>query len=296
MSERTATLLVALSAGAWGTWSLFSRSSGVAPIWQSSFILLVIGLCTLPLALASTRQAPPRARTLWLLVLLLGLFDAGNYVFFFSAIERGPVGVAVLAHYLAPVIVAALAPALLGEALGRRTPGALLASLVGLGLLLFGSGRSQAGALPAALLGGASAFFYAGNTLVSKRLLGPFTGAELLSYHCLLASLLLAGAAPFVAGPAPALGLLLGKTLAGALLLGCGAGAVFYLGLARIPAQRAAVLTYFEPLVAALVGVLAWGERLDALSVLGAVLIVAGGVLVATADDGAVGATPGASG
>ena len=121
---------------------------------------------------------------------------------------------------------------------------------------------------------------------MSKRLLGEFSSAELLSYHCFISSFLLAGAAPFLAGPAPALHLFLGRLLAGALLLGCGSGALFYLGLARISAQRAAVLTYFEPLVAALVGVIFWGERLSWIAIVGAAMIVAGGVAVATAEDG----------
>ena len=293
MSELQATLLVALSAAGWGTWTLFTRGLGLAPIWMSVMILLVIAVTSLPLALRRSLARPrdlaaPRAawRTLPSLVALLGLFDAGNYYFFFSAIERGPVGVAVLAHYLAPVLVAVLAPLLLAEPLGARTPAALAASLAGLSLLLFGAGGIHGDALPAALLGGASALFYGGNTLVSKRLLRELGPAELLSYHCFISAALLALVAPALAGPAPSLALFAGRPLAGALLLGVACGAGFYLGLARIPAQRAAVLTYFEPLVAALVGVLVWHERLGAIGAVGAALIVAGGIAVATSRNG----------
>jgi len=62
-----------------------------------------------------------------------------------------------------------------------------------------------------------------------------------------------------------------------------GAGAMaFYLGLKRIAAQRAAVLTYLEPLVAALVGALAFGERLSVAALAGGALIVLGGADVVT--------------
>ena len=295
-SELRATLLVALSAAGWGTWSLFLRGCGIAPIWQSVLILVVVALVSLPVALRHSlaRPCPERVRAIDAptgtavligLVALLGAFDAGNYYFFFSAIARGPVGIAVLAHYLAPVMVAALAPLVLAEPLSVRTPAALVASLVGLGMLLFGAGGIHGDALPAAILGGASAFFYGGNMLTSKRLLRDLSGAELLSFHCFISAALLALLAPFVAGAAPPLTLFLGRPLVGTLLLGCLCGATFYLGLAKIPAQRAAVLTYFEPLVASLVGVFVWGEQLGALGVAGAGLILAGGIAVATADD-----------
>ena len=282
------TLLVALAAGGWGTWSLFLRGSGLQPSWQSVLILVVITVGSLPAALLGARpHARARAPSLWWMLVVLGLLDAGNYVLFFSAIDRGPVGVAVLCHYLAPVVVAALAPWFLGERLGKRTPLALAASLCGLGLLVLGGGGLSGDALPAALLGAASAFFYGGIILVSKRLLPDFSGAELLAYHCAVSALVLGllalapAGVPGAGGPLPALASFGGRPLVGAVLLGVIGAQVFYVGLRRIPAQRAAVLSYFEPLVAAAVGVLAWGERLRPMGIAGGLLICAGGVVVA---------------
>jgi drug/metabolite transporter (DMT)-like permease len=189
--------------------------------------------------------------------------------------------VAVLTHYLAPVVVAAFAPLLLREPLGRRTPWALLASLAGLSLLVLGQVFGAGGAAgPAALLGAASALFYGANTLVSKKLLGPLSNAELLSYHCALSALILAGLAP---EPPPSLRAFLWLPLAGALLVGAAGGALYYAGLRVIPAQRASVLTYLEPLVAAVVGALVFGERLGAAGLLGAALILGGGVFIVLA-------------
>jgi drug/metabolite transporter (DMT)-like permease len=65
------------------------------------------------------------------------------------------------------------------------------------------------------------------------------------------------------------------------VLVGACGGALFYFGLQRIPAQRAAVLTYLEPLVASLVGALAFGERLGVTGVAGALCILAAGAAVA---------------
>jgi drug/metabolite transporter (DMT)-like permease len=128
------------------------------------------------------------------------------------------------------------------------------------------------------LLGTLSALFYGGNTLVTKKLFRQFGAAEVLSYHCFIAALLVALAARSAPPPLPAF---LWSPLAGALLLGAGGASLFYLGLRWIPAQRAAVLTYLEPVVAAIVGAAAFGEHLGPAGLFGATLLIAGGAAVA---------------
>src|SRR5207253_5123687 len=124
------------------------------------------------------------------------------------------------------------------------------------------------------------ALFYGGNTIVTKKLFAEFSPAEVLSYHCFLAAALVALSAR---EPPPAWHAFLWSPLLGALLLGACGASLFYAGLRWIPAQRAAVLTYLEPVVAALVGALFFGERLGAWGALGAALILGGGVAVALA-------------
>lgn len=284
-------LLVGAAAAGWGTWTLFLRGSGIAAPWQSILILLVVAAVSLPGALRGGGRPHQRSRSprLWLLVGLLGLSDAGNFICFFSALERGPIAVAVVTHYLAPVVVAILAPPVLREPLGRRTPLALVCALAGLAMLVSGTGGASGTALPAALLGGASALFYGVNTLLGKRLLRDFSPAELLSFHSVLAAAVLL---PLAGGHPPPLELLLWRPLLGALFIGYGCGALFLAGLRRAPAQRAAVLTYLEPLIATAVGALAFHESLPRLSILGGALILAGGaaiVLEPVADAGGVG-------
>jgi len=263
------TAAVALAAAGWGLWSLFLRGSGVPAVWQSILILSVIAAVWLLPALRGYRE---RSRRAWALLALLGVADAANYVLFFAAVDRGPVQVAVLTHYLEPVVVAVLAPAVLREPLRARTVAALAAALVGLVLLV---GGARADPITAAL-GAASAFFYAANVLLSKLLFEDFSPAELLAYHCGLAALLLL---PFAGAPPP-FASFIGRPLIGALFVGAGGAAVFYWGLLRVPAQRAAVLTYLEPLVASMVGAVAFGERLGVLGLGGAALILGGGLLV----------------
>ena len=267
---------MAVAAAGWGLWALFLRGHGLPPAWQSVMILSLIALAWLPAAVRSSLARGRRGSLAWGLLAACALTDAGNYLCYFGALDRGPIALAVLTHYFAPVVVALLAPLLLKEALTQRTMVALLASLCGLALLV---GGAQGSAMTA-LLGGASAVFYGLNTLVTKRLLDDFSAPEVLSYHCAISALLVL---PF-AGPLPIARAFPWSPAAGALLLGACGAALFYAGLKLIPASRAAVLTYLEPLVAALVGYFAFAEPLGIAGLAGGGMIVAGGALVALAD------------
>ena len=275
----TGTLLVALAAGGWGTWALFLRGHGLPPAWQSVMILSVIALAWLPAAVRASLRRAARSRMAWLLLGAAAVTDAGNYLCYFGALDRGPIALAVLTHYLAPVVVAVLAPALLREALTRRTVVALAVSLGGLALLVLGDGGLAAASGRTAALGAGSAVFYGLNTLLTKKLLDDFAASELLAWHC-------AGSAALVAlfaGAPPPVSAFFWGPMAGALLLGALGAALFYAGLRAIPAQRAAVLTYLEPLVAALVGSFCFAEPLGRAGLAGGALIIAGGAAVALA-------------
>jgi drug/metabolite transporter (DMT)-like permease len=270
----TGTALVAVAAAGWGTWTLFLRGHGLPAEWQSVMILSVIAIAWLPAAVVASWRRARRSGTAWALLVACAVTDAGNYICYFGALDRGPIALAVLTHYIAPVVVALLAPLLLREPLTRVTVVALIVSLCGLGLLV---GGAAAGSFVTAALGSASAVFYGLNTLVTKRALDDFEPSELLSYHCFLA----AGIVALFARTAPPLPRFLWSPVAGSFLLGACGAALFYVGLRRIPANRAAILTYLEPLVAAIVGYVAFGEPLGPAGVAGGALIVAAGAAVA---------------
>ena len=271
------TLFVALGAAGWGTWALFLRGHGLPPAWQSVMILSVIALAWLPGAIRASGKRPARRFAAWALLGGAAVTDAGNYLCYFGALDRGPIALAVLTHYLAPVVVAVLAPVFLREALTRRTALALAVSLGGLALLVLGGGGLASASGRTAALGAGSAVFYGLNTLFTKKLLDEFAASELLAYHCVLSAAMVA----LFAGAPPAPSAFLWSPVAGALLLGAVGAALFYAGLRAIPAQRAAVLTYLEPLVAALVGWLCFAEPLGAAGLAGGALIIAGGAAVA---------------
>jgi drug/metabolite transporter (DMT)-like permease len=219
--------------------------------------------------------------TVGLLVANAG-FAAGNIVTYFGALRFTTVAVAVLTHYLAPVLVAVAAPWVEGE----RVRGARLAALVataGLVLVLepwaepIGRGELWLGAG----LGAASAFFYAGNVFVARRLEPRIGASATIAYHALIAALLLAPL--LVVDSADIDGRALGLLALGAAVPGALAGVLFVTGLGQIGSSRAAVLAYLEPLVAVVIGWSVWGEALGPPAGAGAVLIVGAGIRVSVA-------------
>jgi len=264
--------MVASAALLWGGWSLVLRPSGLAAPQSSLVVLLVLALP----APFVVRRARLRDRGAALALVVLGLADVGNMVLYFAAIHRGPVAVAVLTHYLAPVLVALAAP-WLGD---PRSPRALWAapfSLLGLGLLVWRPGGEAPGVTAA--LGAGSAVFYAAVVFAARRAGRSWPPVAVTSLHAVISAatllLLLGGEAL----PPPGPGTL--RVAAGALVCGIVASLLFYGGLSRVAAPVAGALTYLEPLSAAVVGALAFGERLGWSALVGAAVIVAGGVWVA---------------
>jgi drug/metabolite transporter (DMT)-like permease len=280
--------LVSIAAICWGFWPYFLRNAEKYGGVDSSFesvvamgLLALVAACLVP----RDRVRAHADRRAWLGIVWLALGDALNVWFFFRAYQTTTVAIAVLSHYLTPIFIAIAAPLVLGEKSDRRTSIAVAVSFLGLVLLL---APWQSHASPSLLLGAAfgaaSAFFYASNVLVTKRLVPIFSGSEMSFYHALLATPLLALMVPRAAWTSidpQALHWL----LAGSLVCGAFPGLFFVWGLRMIPASRASTLTLLEPLVAVVVvGVLIFGETINVLGGTGGILILAGAALVLARD------------
>ncbi len=269
------TVMVLGAAASWGTWSLFLRPMNLPPTLTGPIVFLVMGLVCLPWCLRLPNAAwTPRIK--WLLI-ANGVFDALNVLAFFSALAHTTVAVAVLTHYLAPCLIALAAPWIDRQ----RTPGALPAAAVALaGLVLVltpwqtatGTGSVGLGAA----LGAASAVCYAGNVFVVGRVAMVIGPIRAMGYHALIAGVLLLPLA------LPDVGALTASNVAilviAGITIGAISGVVFVAGLERIGAAQAAVLTYAEPLVAVLIGVVYWHEATSAWAIIGGILILGAGL------------------
>ncbi len=279
---------IALVAAFWGSIGLVVREIDLSAVAIVTFRVVIasVGVAVFLLARPDDHgrrvvvHAPGRT-------VLQGLMLAAHWVLFFAALQRAPVGLVVLFVYVAPVLVAALAPVLLHEPLTGR-----LVAAVGLGLagtaLLLGPGTDGVevtGVVYAVL----AAVLMAGLILNARSLSPSYGGLRLALAEVGIAAVVLVPVAVVQGGGWPDR-----SAWAWLLVLGLVHTALclaVYLGAMRhVPAVHVSVLSYLEPLSAALLGWLVLDEALGLGTVLGGLLVVAGGLLVLGTPGGA--ATP----
>ena len=267
--------MVTLAAASWGTWSLFLRPTHLSALVTSPLLFLIMGLTALPFALRGPRTRWDRET-----LTLLGLnaaFDALNVLTFFGAISTTTIAIAVLTHYLAPILIALAAPRIDRVQTPGAGPAALVA-LAGLVIVLEPWREVAEGAALGAVLGVVSAVCYAGNTFVVRRLAERIGAPRAMAYHSLIAAVLMA---PLLIGHTDLRTQDVGLLAAGAITIGAGSGILYVVGLTRIGSARAAVLTFAEPLVAVIVGAVVWEEPLHPLAAVGGAMVLGAGIYVA---------------
>jgi drug/metabolite transporter (DMT)-like permease len=268
--------MVTIAAASWGTWSLFLRPTGLSALVSSPLMFAVMAVVAFPFTL---REPPARwDRTTLLLLAGNTVSDAINVITFFAALTYTTVAIAVLTHYLAPILIALAAP----RVEGTYTRGARMSAVCALGglvVILEPWHGAHAGHVIGALLGLASAVAYAANVFVVRRLAERLGPARVMSYHSALAAVVMLPLA--VSGLATVRWADAGLLAAGATTIGALSGILFIAGLARIGAARSAVLTFAEPLVAVAVGALVWDEPLRPLAAVGGALVIGAGIHVA---------------
>lgn len=204
----------------------------------------------------------------------LGLLIAAQFTLYFAAIRETSVASAVMVTYAAPVFILILAPVILGERLTRVRVGATGVSLAGVALIAVASGTGQVRGLGVALAAGA-ALAFALLLVLFKRFAGGLDATTVVFWESVVAAVvlspfaLLASYAALDAGQVAAV-LVLGVVLSGMVTV------MFVTALRWVPATTGGVLTYLEPLSAALLAVLLLDEALTLPVVLGGVAIIVG--------------------
>jgi drug/metabolite transporter (DMT)-like permease len=245
--------------------------------------------------------APARLRlTLRELPFLLAFGVAGlAFVqwFYFLAIHRLTIGVALLIEYLAPLLVALWARFAYKDPVRRRIWAALGLALVGLALIVnvFGGGTSLAGDGVAFALAGAVA--YATYVLLAEHVVGGRDAVSLLAWGFLFASVFWAVLAPWWSFPGhlltrqTSLHGQLGSVhspvwLLAAWMIAFGTIVPFFLlvsALRHLSASRVAIVAMLEPVAGALVAWAWLSESLDRLQLTGAAVVLAAIALAQTA-------------
>lgn len=208
-----------------------------------------------------------------------GVVLAAHWVALVAALQRAPVGTVLLVVYLAPVGVAALAPAALGERVTGRTLAAVGLGVGGVALVASPSiGSPEATGVALAAVSGALMVVL---VLVAKSLAGAYGGVRLAYGQLAVAGVVLVPVAA-TAGWGPPRAAWLWLVVLG--LVHTALAMLLYLGaMAHLPASDVAVLMGLEPASGVLVGWLLLSERPTAATLAGGALIVAAGALVGTA-------------
>ena len=269
-------LFIALAAALWGSLGVVSRlilEAGVAPLELSVWRALIAGALFALHALRRRRIRVAHAD----LPALVAFAVVGVSVFYLSyllAVRTGGAALAAILLYTAPAWVAIAGALWLHEPMSRAKLAALALTLAGVACVALGG--SAGGGIrigPAALGWGLlSGLVYASYYLFGKRYFTRYEAPTLFMYVLPLGALALLPAVHF----APKSGATWGWIAFVGIVPTYLALQLYEAGLRRVEATRAVTVATLEPVIAAVLAWLVWGEALRPLGYAGAALVLAG--------------------
>lgn len=269
--------LIVGSAIAFGAMAIFARFAYASGVDVPSLLALRFALAAVLLAmLAGLRRVPrPRGRDMVVLVAMGGVGYASQSLAFFTALTLAPAGVVALLLYLYPALVAILGALFLREPLKLAGVAALVVALIGMVLTVAPAIGHAGSAHPLGIvLAIVSAVIYSIYIVVGTRVSTRVSPDAMSATVCAAAALVFVGAA-LVRGmhwPQSVAGW--GAVGAIALVSTVIAITLFFAGLARVGATRAATLSTVEPIVTVVLGALILDERITPVQVAGGALIL----------------------
>lgn len=272
---KKATIMIVVSMGIFGTIGAFKRyiavSAGELALYRAVLAAALIGVVLLvtrnPVPWSGIRKQLP-------ILLISGAAMGINWILLFEAYEHTTVSAATLSYYFAPVIVTALCPILFKEKLTGKQIACFVVSTVGL-VLITGLDSGEGDHLMGILFGLGAAAFYATVIMLNKFIKGV-DGIHRTFLQFLAAIVVLV---PYVAMTG-------GVTLGGLntsgwinlLIVGLVHTGLCYIlyfsALKELPGQKAAILSYIDPLVAVLVSVTFLQEAMEPLQWVGGIMIL----------------------
>lgn len=273
---KRARMMLVTSMVIFGTIGLFKKAipvtSGELALYRAILALVLLG----GVMLVTRQRIPLRSLGKQLpLLLISGAAMGVNWILLFESFNHS-VALGTLSYYFAPVIVTAACPMLFKEKLTARQIVCFIVSTLGLAIITCASGMGEGTSyLLAVLFGLGAAVFYASVILLNKFITNVVgLHRTILQFVSAVVTLI-----PYVA-------LTSGVTLGGMNALGwvcllivgfihTGLAYVMYFpSIKELPGQKAAILSYIDPLVAVLISVLILREPMNALQLLGGAMIL----------------------
>lgn len=268
--------MLVVSMTIFGTLGVFVRnipvSSGELALYRAVLAALLIAVF-----LIVTRQKIPFANIKKEVPLLLasGVAMGINWILLFQAYKYTTVSLATLSYYFAPVIVTVVCPVLFREKLTGKQIVCFIMSTVGLVMITgigdIGGGNDFIGIL----FGLGAAVFYATVILLNK-FIKNVEGIHRTFLQFISAIVTLLPYVMLTSGVT--LGSMNGFGWVNLLIVGLIHTGVTYCmyfsSLKELPGQKAAILSYIDPLVAVLISVTILGETMTWQQVVGGILIL----------------------
>lgn len=270
-------LYVLMAACLWGMLGSVSKlvfEQGVSPLeaafWRAVMATVLFGAHALWL-----RQVRVQARDL---AAILGFGLLGISLFYGAyqmAIRTGGAALAAVLLYTAPALVALMSWLILREPMGRFKVMAVGLTLMGVAAISLQGGGVQV-SVAAVFWGLVSAFTYALYYIFGKLYLNRYSTPTVFIYALPVGALGLLPFVEFAPKNATAWTALIFLAIASTYL----AVTLYYAGLKRLEATRASVVATLEPVVAAFIAWIWWGEKFGLLGYGGAALVLAGVLLM----------------
>ncbi len=272
-----AQLLIILSMAVFGTLGPFVRnisvSSGELALYRAILAAVFVGLFLL---ISKQRINFPEIKKELPLLIISGMAMGINWILLFEAYKYTTVSVATLSYYFAPVIVTLVCPIFFKEKLGTKQIICFIMSTIGL-VMITGIGELKSGGsdIIGILFGLGAAVFYATVVLLNK-FIKKVEGLHRTFLQFIAAIIILI---PYVACTS---GITLGG-MSGAgwiclLIVGIIHTSItycmYFTAIKDLPGQKAAILSYVDPLVAVIISVAVLSEPISTTQIIGGILIL----------------------
>jgi drug/metabolite transporter (DMT)-like permease len=249
--------------------------AAVLVFYRCLFAVPAIGIALL----LTRRQFVLRRRSTLKAALLLGTTLGAHWFLFFETIKLSSVAFAVLAAYLAPIVVALLAPMVLPERRSRIALLALVPAAAGLALVALGGGDEVEVTALALLTGLGTALTYAALVIGTKAVSARVSAGGLTFWNYSIAGLVMLPLLPGADRVIPRPGELVYIALLGVVFTAL-TGYLYIWLIRKVTAQAMGLLAYLEVVSAALLAWLIFDEALTWQVLVGGALIIVGGLAV----------------
>lgn len=269
-------MMLIISMAVFGTLGPFVRniavSSGELALYRAVMAAVLIGFFLLvtgqKIPFKEIKKEVP-------LLLFSGMAMGINWILLFEAYKYTTVSVATLSYYFAPVIVTVVCPFLFKEKLTAKQIICFVMSTVGLVMITGIGGAGTGSDFKGILFGLGAAMFYATVILLNK-FIKNVEGIHRTFLQFISAIIILVPYVAFTGGFT--IGSLNSTGWINLLIVGIVHTGVTYClyfsSLKELPGQKAAILSYIDPLVAVVISVTVLGESMTLWQVAGGILIL----------------------